>query len=400
MSLPAFISSDPDPVDRRVLALIDELRKQLQHRVGRPRRWLGSLRRVSFARAVQASNSIEGYNASLDDVVAAVDGEPTLDADVETQLALVGYRDAMTYVLQLAQDPQAVIDEGTLKALHFMMLKHDLAKSPGRWRGGAIFVRREPSGEIVYEGPSHELVPELIGAMLEDLYDESVPALIRAATAHLNLVMIHPFRDGNGRMARCLQTLVLAREQIVAPVFSSIEEYLGRNTQAYYDVLAQVGQGGWHPRNDPRPWTRFCLTAHYRQAQTHLRRIEEAEALWSACAELAAANGLPERCAGVLYDAAFGFRLRNATYRALVERTMDEQVTPLTASRDLNALVRCGLLIPVGESRGRYYLGAPSVTNIRSRIRGSRPPREVGDPFAIASEQPQLFATDSPVQSS
>jgi Fic family protein len=385
MALPVFIAADHDPLERRVVELIYELRRQLQHRVGRPQRWLGSLRRVSFARAVQASNSIEGYDASLDDVVAAVDGEPTLDANVETQLALAGYRDAMTYVLQLAQDPQASIDEGTMKALHFMMLKHDLSKSPGHWRPGAIFVRSEPSGEIVYEGPSPELVPELIGAMLEDLYDESVPVLIRAAIAHLNLVMIHPFRDGNGRMARCLQTLVLAREQIVAPVFSSIEEYLGRNTRAYYNVLAEVGQGGWHPRNDPRPWTRFCLTAHYRQAQTHLRRIEEAEALWAACAALTSTNGLPERCAGVLYDAAFGFRLRNATYRTLVERTMDEQVTPLTASRDLNALVRRDLLIPIGDGRGRYYLGSPSVRDLRDRIRASRPPRHIGDPFEIAA---------------
>ncbi len=43
----------------------------------------------------------------------------------------------------------------------------------------------------------------------------------------LNLVLIHPFRDGNGRMARCLQTLVLAREGMVSPIFASIEEYLG-----------------------------------------------------------------------------------------------------------------------------------------------------------------------------
>ncbi len=43
------------------------------------------------------------------------------------------------------------------------------------------------------------------------------PAMIRAAMAHLNLVMVHPFKDGNGRMARALQTLVLARERILAP---------------------------------------------------------------------------------------------------------------------------------------------------------------------------------------
>ena len=77
---------------------------------------------MAFARAVQGSNSIEGYNASLDDVVAAVEGEPTLDARRETQLALAGYRDAMTYVLQIAGDEALEVDEGLMKSLHFMML--------------------------------------------------------------------------------------------------------------------------------------------------------------------------------------------------------------------------------------------------------------------------------------
>ncbi len=150
-----FRTPEVEPVEAEVLHLIDELREQLRFRVAeKPRRWAGHLRRMAFARAVQASNSIEGYDASLDDVVAAVDNEPTLSADEETRLALGGYRDAMTYVLQLAQDPATVkVDEGLLKSLHFMMLKHRLDKNPGRWRPGAIYVKREATGEIVYEGP-------------------------------------------------------------------------------------------------------------------------------------------------------------------------------------------------------------------------------------------------------
>lgn len=218
---------------------------------------------MAFARAVQGSNSIEGYNASLDDVVAAVDGEPTLDASDETQLALAGYRDAMTYVLQIADDETLQVDEGLLKSLHFMMLKHDLGKNPGKWRPGSIYVRTEENGEIVYSGPDSDLVPQLIDETLRDLRSSGTPVPVKAAMAHLNLVMIHPYSDGNGRMARCLQTLVLARDRVVAPVFSSIEEFLGRNTDTYYGVLADVGAGSWNPKRDARPWVRFCLRAHY-----------------------------------------------------------------------------------------------------------------------------------------
>src|SRR6478609_10578606 len=169
--------------EQGVLNLLSDQREQLRDRVAEPRRWAGTLRRMAFARAVQGSNSIEGYNASLDDVVAAVEGEPTLGADEETQLALAGYRDAMTYVLQIADDAVLEADEGLLKSLHFMMLKYDLAKNPGRWRPGAIYVRHEASGEIVYEGPPSNDVPELIAAMLRDLESDGAPVLVKAAMA-------------------------------------------------------------------------------------------------------------------------------------------------------------------------------------------------------------------------
>ncbi len=346
---------------------------------------------MAFARAVQGSNSIEGYNASLDDVLAIAEDEPALDASEETRLALAGYRDAMTYVLQVAQDTSTPsVDEGLLKALHFMMIKHDLAKHPGQWRPGAIYVRKQDTQDIVYEGPERDVVPDLVAATLETLESSGAPVLVRAAMAHLNLVMVHPFSDGNGRMARALQTLVLAREQIFAPVFSSIEEYLGRNTQAYYDILTDTGQGAWNPQLDARPWVRFCLTAHYRQAMTHLRRIEETERLWSSCEALAEQHRLPERVSAGLYDAAFGLRLRNATYRKLVLETMGEEISELTATRDLKALVDAALLDPVGERRGRRYVGTPRVRQLRLEARAGRSPRTTADPFDLVRHELQL----------
>jgi Fic family protein len=394
---PVFRPPALTPVDLEVIGLIDGLRDAMRDRVAEPQRWAGSLRRMALARAVQGSNSIEGYNASLDDVAAAVDDEPVLDADEETQAALTGYRDAMTYVLQIAQD-DAVIDEGLVKALHFMMIKHDISKSPGRWRLGEIFVHREETDEIVYTGPDSADVPTLIASMLDRLERSTDPVFVRAAMAHLNLVMVHPFRDGNGRMARCLQTLVLARDRIVAPVFSSIEEYLGRNTQAYYDVLAEVGRGAWHPENDARPWVEFCLTAHYRQARTHLRRIEEIEELWRRYAKLAAARRLPERSVGGLIEAAYGFRVRNAVYRIVVESTDGEAISELTASRDLKAMTEAGLLQAVGEKRGRYYLPSDELVELRHQLRAARPPRSEYDPFEVVRGGRQLSLIEEPNQ--
>ncbi len=264
-----------------VIERVDQIRLRLRFMLQQsPRRWKGLLRRSTFARSIQGSNSIEGFHVTADDAAAAVDGEEPLDDKTEAWFAVRGYRESMTYVLQIADDPDFTHHEAVLRSLHFMMTSYDMKVHPGRWRPGAIYVKREGTGEIAYEGPDASLVPQLLAELVEQLNARnSMPIMVRAALAHLNLVMIHPFSDGNGRMARVLQTLVLAREGILDPTFSSIEEYLGRNTQDYYAVLGEVGRGAWHPEHDALPWIRFCLTAHFRQAETLLRRTQETEHL-------------------------------------------------------------------------------------------------------------------------
>lgn len=387
-----FATPDLSDDERDVLDMIADLRTELQDRVAEPRRWAGTLRKMAFARAVQGSNSIEGYNASLDDVVAAMEGEPTLAANEETQLALAGYRDAMTYVLQIAADDRLEVDEGLLKSLHFMMIKHDLGKNPGQWRPGSIYVRRE-DGETVYEGPPSDDVPSLIAELLHELRRDESPVLVKAAMAHLNLVLIHPFSDGNGRMARCLQSLVLPRDRVLAPVFSSIEEFLGRNTQSYYDVLADVGAGSWHPDRDARPWVHFCLRAHFLQIRTTQRRRAEVEGLWNGCVALTEEHDLPERCAAALLDTAYGLRIRRGSYRAASKDMSGEEISDQSASRDLRAMVDLGLLEAVGERRARHYLAGADARRLREEIRSRRPPREADDPFAIVRERRQLSLT-------
>jgi Fic family protein len=399
MASKVFNAPNPSQAEIDVIGLIEQLRDDLKLRVHEPRRWVGTMRRMSEARAIQASNSIEGYNATLSDVVAAADGEEPMEANEATRHALAGYRDAMTYVLQISKDAAvAPADEGLLKSLHFMMLKHDLSKHPGRWRPGEIRVVNEAAREVVYEGPPAEDIPGLIDAMLDELSAPSTtPNLIRAAMAHLNLVMIHPFSDGNGRMARCVQTLVLAREQIIVPTFSSIEEYLGAHTPEYYAVLAEVGQGNWHPENNPRPWIRFCLTAHYIQARTQLQRIQEYEQLWVASSRLAEEHRLPDRVIGALGEAALGIRVRSATYRANVATTWGEDISELTASRDLRAIVTSGLFQPVGNTRARYYFASDRLKAEWNEIKSRRPARDDVDPFALVEESVQepLFETSS-----
>jgi Fic family protein len=366
------------PADHEVIERVLELRQQLRHSLAVRRRWTGALRRVAFARAVQSSNSIEGYHVSLDDAVAAVDGDQPLDTqeDAVAWQAVVGYRRAMTYVLQLADDTEFAYSDDLLKSLHFMMLEYDLDKLPGRWRPGPVYVHDTATGDVVYEGPPAKDVPRLVAELVESLNEaDEHHALARAAMAHLNLVMIHPWKDGNGRMARTLQSLVLAREGILSPEFASIEEYLGTHTREYYDVLARVGDGRWQPQRDTTPWLRFCLTAHYRQARVLLRRNQEAGRAWMAIEERVETAGLPERVISPLFMAAGGVGLRNETYRRLSE------VSPGTASRDLKAAVEAGFLQAHGEKRGRYYTASEQLRELRRVMSGAIRAEDAIDPY-------------------
>jgi Fic family protein len=367
------------------LQRIDELRRKLRFQVAQPRRWVGQVRRVLGARAIQGSNSIEGYDVSLEDALAAIGGDDPTDASAEDWNAISGYRRAMTYVLQLAQDEHFEYTPQILRSLHFMMTEYALDASPGLWRPGPIWIRNDATGDIVYEGPPHDEVPELVKELTHDLSrDSETPVLVRAAMAHLNLVMIHPFRDGNGRMSRCLQTLVLARDQILAPQFSSIEEYLGRNTHAYYRVLQQVGGENWHPQYDARAWIRFCLEAHFIQASSVLRRVTESEAIWTQLEAVCAERRLPSRMLSALFDATIGMRVRNSSYRAAL-KMWDEETTNQGATDDLRAMVNAGLLERFGARRGTYYQAADPLKAIWEDVRKSRMPIDARSLFSITS---------------
>jgi Fic family protein len=354
-----FATPELDSLDHEVIERVLDLRRTLRHHLAARRQWTGVLRRVTLAGAIRSSNSIEGYRVSAEDALAAVDlGKPVEAAEASVAWdATLGYRQAMTYVLQLHDDPNFAYNVGLLNALHFMLVNYDLDAQPGRWRSGPVFVNDTATGDIVYEGPDHRLVPALMDELVDHLTDEDGPPLVRAAMAHLNLVMVHPHRDGNGRMARVLQSLVLAREGILAPEFCSIEEYLGRFTQDYYRVLADVGGGRWQPERDATAWVRFCLTAHFRQANVLLARVREIGDIYEMIDEHLAAHGLPTRAAGPLYLAVIGHRLTNETYRA------EADITPNTASRDLRSLVDAGLLQAHGEKRGRHYTAAPDLAS-------------------------------------
>ncbi len=362
--------------DKVVLGEIHQLRKTMRHVLRTPRRWEGGLRRSALAKAIQGSNSIEGYVVAEDDALAALDDEEPMSADERTFEEIKGYQRAMGYVLAIGADGPTDYNSAELRAMHFMMLQHEPAKSPGHYRKGPIYVHNEATDEQVYEGPPADQVPALVEALVEQLRTEhGHDPVVRSALAHLNLVMIHPFRDGNGRMARALATLVLTRSDIGEPAFSSVEEWLGvtTNTLDYYAALGHTGHGVWAPRADAHLWLSFCLRAHHMQAQTMAQRFEEAGRYWNELDRLVAQHALPERTLDPLFDAILGYRIRRSGYMKRAD------IEGQTATRDLSHLAAVGLLTAHGSGRGRYYTAAGPLREARDEVRARR--SGITDPY-------------------
>jgi Fic family protein len=378
-----------DRAERLVLDRVAEMRHELRYSVVQePRRWTGLLARMTRAKALRESNSVEGINISAEDAIAAIDGEDPAEADRPTWRAVVGYHSAMDYILQRCRDPKFRFSQDTILAIHFMISQHDLKANPGNYRQGWVGVKNSETGEVVHEGVDRPKLEGLMSELIDYLNSAEVESpILKAAMAHLNLTLMHPFSDGNGRTSRCLQTAVLTKEGIAAPEFSSIEEYIGRNQQSYYDILAQTGGGGWNPDRDCKPWVRFCITGHYRQAQTLVRRGREMSLVYDELLKETNKHSLPERTALALLEAAAPSRIRNASYRVSAD------VSNNLASRDLKSLVDVGLLLPSGERRGRHYVASDTVMKIRAR---NRLPRGSDDPFLEppappVAVQPSLF---------
>ncbi|MFB9623448.1 Fic family protein [Nonomuraea helvata] len=365
--------------DSRVLEEIEAARRALRHQVrATPAKWTAGLRKFLTADAVAASNSIEGFKVSTIDVEDLMEGERDVDVSEENREETLAYQLMMTYIQTLHDVEDFHYSTGFLNALHWMLQghRHTVRKPAGQWRKGPVYVTdaRDPS-IAAYTAPEAPAVPDLMREFCDWLNtDGGENPLIRAAMAHLHLVSIHPWADGNGRMSRSLQTLVIARDGVLAPEFSSIEAWLGRpgNTWEYYAVLGRRG-ATYRPDQDVSEWIRFNLTAYHQQGQTVKARLERSNQVWVQLEEFARQRRLDERVVTALHDAAMSGRVRRSRYETA------EGLSVQQAQRDLRDLVTAQLLTPVGKTRARFYTAGPDFPEAVLEI--ARTPSALVDPY-------------------
>jgi len=204
------------------------------------------LRRENRIRTIHASLAIENNTLSLEQVTDIIDGKPVIGPSRDIQEV----HGAVAAYEQLEKwEPYSLED---LLAAHGILM-HDLVARPGTLRTGGVGVFQ--GDRVVHMAPPAHLIHGHVENLFRWLRETDEHPLITGCVVHYELEFIHPFADGNGRMGRLWQTLILSKWK---PLFAylPVETIVRQRQKEYYAALGLADQQG-----DASPFIEFMLAA-------------------------------------------------------------------------------------------------------------------------------------------
>lgn len=244
-----------------LLTDIAELKGKQEAVLARSPEVVGRLRETALVQSAESSNRIEGVEVAPGRIEPLVLGNAAPRDRSEEEV--VGYRRALSLVHEKAGE--VPVSSETILRLH--RLAQEGAGDAGEWKrrdneivefppgGGAPRVRFVPTPAA--QTPA--AVDELCRWYVAGVDGRRVQPLIASAALVLDFLCIHPFRDGNGRVARLLALLSLYHFDYTVGRYISLERLVEETKQDYYDTLARSSEG-WHEgRHDLTPWLNYYL---------------------------------------------------------------------------------------------------------------------------------------------
>jgi len=238
------------------------------------------LREQAIIQSVESSNRIEGVTIPADRLRPVVLGKVKPRDRSEEELA--GYRQAMDWIFSRKRKVSVI--PAVIQRLH-TLAQGGFSGDAGEWkkRDNEI-IKILPNGErkIRFVPTSAKDTPETMDALCrnyrEACDDQRLPPLLNVATFVFDLLCIHPFRDGNGRVSRLATTLLLQAHGFQVTRYVSLERLIEQSKEDYYGVLSECSQG-WHEgKNDLLPWWNYFLSALRRAYKEFERQMESTEA--------------------------------------------------------------------------------------------------------------------------
>lgn len=201
--------------------------------------WEAKFREEALVRTVHHGTHIEGNELNITEAGQVLAGAKIVGRDRDIQEVL-NYRNVLKYI-ETFERPDILEDD--IKKMHELTVHRILAdEHVGVYRKSQVVVKNSQTGEITFRPPPAIEVPFLMKAFLDWLNSSKtdVHTVLRAGITHYETVRIHPFLDGNGRVARATATLVLFQGGYDIKRFFSLEEYYDREPMQYYEALQSV----------------------------------------------------------------------------------------------------------------------------------------------------------------
>jgi Fic family protein len=238
------------------------------------------LREQAIIQSVESSNRIEGVTIPADRLRPVVLGKAKPRDRSEEELA--GYRQALDWIFSRKRKVSVI--PALIKRLH-SFAQGGFSGDAGEWkeRNNKI-IEILPYGErkIRFVPTSAKDTPRTVEELCRNYREttdhERVPPLLTIATFVFDLLCIHPFRDGNGRVSRLATTVLLQAHGFQVARYISLERLVEQSKDDYYGVLAECSRG-WHKgKNEIVPWWNYFLSVLHRAYKDFERQVVSAEA--------------------------------------------------------------------------------------------------------------------------
>ena len=331
------------------IGLIEACREVIQNAPLVPA-WDAKFREEAIVRTVHHGTHIEGNELSFAQAARVIEGKEVLARERDIQ-EVINYRNVLRYIDELrGKDAELRVTESVIKNLHKLTVEKILPKEEsGDYRQAKVVVKNSQTGEVTFSPPPAIEIPYLVEGFLHWLNDSKTkdlhPVLVSGIT-HYELVRIHPFLDGNGRVARAAAILVLFKEGYDVKKFFSLEEHYDKDAAGYYGALKSA-EGG-----DLTEWLKYFTEG----LALELSEIKEKVQNLSVDLKLKEKMGgkqvaLSSRQIKIVeYIQKAGF-LQNKAFKEVFPMISED-----TVLRDLQDLIKKGIIKKTGITKAAKYV--------------------------------------------
>lgn len=317
------------------------------------------LRSSARVGTVHYSNLIEGNELPLIEAERAIRGQ--LTPDTRAKIELVNFVSALDLIDRRLADGSLELTPELLKELHKAVTDglgraedpHFKPHHEGEWRDGEAVVLDRMTQQVMHQGPPHaEVGPRMRGMFVwldAMLKRQSDPPFVLAGVMHYGVTEVHPFADGNGRVARLFQVALLMNADVLPGRMFSFERYYAEDRRAYYGALRSVRERTLNME----VWLHYFLAGLAEEYERVAATVEDLSELTSGgSAQLQLTSSQQRALTRLRIEGRREFKRGEYERAAVVGRT--------TAITDLQALVSHGVLQVRGHGPStRYALPGP-----------------------------------------